>query len=140
MSKKIKELEKYTEASLALAHFKEKNKKLFEQFDALLIAAGEAEEKLKKFVKSDIKGNIANEFIKVTYSPTFKKYYDAEVVLKLTTPKMKKAIEEAGAIVKQIDAVKFEDLVEKGEVPVSIRQEAFREVEQAPRISIKEVK
>jgi len=140
MSKQIKQLEKYTEASKAVANFKEKNAKIFDKFDALLIAAGEAEAELKTYVKENVKGNIANDFIKVTYSPTFKKYYDAEVVLEAVTPKMKKAIVEAGALTQAIDTAKFEELVEKGEVSVEIKQEAFREVEQAPRVSIKEVK
>jgi len=137
---KIKQLEKYTAASLAIANFKEKNAKLFSQFDALLVAAGEAEVELKDFVKSDIKGPIANDFIKVTYSPTYKKYYDAEVVLDLIKPKAKAALVEAGAITQNIDSAKFEELVAKGEIPVEVKQEAFREVEQAPRVSIKEVK
>lgn len=140
MAKKIKQLEKYTEASGKVAAFKEKNAKFFQTFDALLIEAGAAEAELKDFIKSDIKGNVANDYVKVTYSPTFKKYYDAEVVLEAVTPKMKKAIVEAGALSQVIDTAKFEELVEKGEVSVAIKQDAFREVEQAPRVSIKEVK
>lgn len=137
---KIKQLEKYTEASKAVADFKEKNAKLFAKFDGLLLEAADAEAELKTYVKENVKGNIANEYVKVTYSPAFKKYYDAEVVLEAVTPKMKKAIIEAGALTQAIDSAKFEELVEKGEVSVEIKQEAFREVEQSPRVSIKEVK
>lgn len=137
---KIKQLEKYTVASKAVADFKEKHAKIFAQFDGLLLEASDAELELKNHVKENIKGNIANEYIKVTYSPAFKKYYDAEVVLEAATPKMKKALIEAGALSQAIDTAKFEELVEKGEVSVEIKQEAFREVEQSPRVSIKEVK
>ena len=137
---KIKQLEKYTAASLEIANFKAKNAKLFAQFDALLVEAQEAEVALKEYIRTDVKGNISNEFVKVTYSPTFKKYYDSSIVLDLAKPKVRAALEAAGAIVRQIDSAKFEELVERGEVPVEIKQEAFREVEQTPRISIKEVK
>lgn len=140
MAKTIKQLERYTEASQAVADFKAKNIKMFDKFDALLLEASEAEVELKNHVKENIKGNIANEYIKVTYSPSYKKYYDAEVVLEAATPKMKKALIEAKALTQVIDFEKFEDLVERGEVSVSIKQDAFREVEQSPRVSIKEVK
>jgi len=56
---KIKQLENYTVASRAVADFKDKNAKIFAKFDALLIEAGEAESKLKEYVKENIKGNIA---------------------------------------------------------------------------------
>lgn len=137
---KHKALENYTTASKAIVDFKEKNQKLFEKFDALLVDAQEAEDKLKTYIKEEVKGNIANDFIKVTYSPTYKKYYDASVVLEIATPKVKKALIENGALTQTIDNAKFDELVEKGQVPVEIKQEAFREVEQSPRVSIKEVK
>ena len=137
---KIKQLERYTTAAKAVADFKDKHAKIFAQFDGLLIEAGDAEAELKTYVKENVKGNIANDFVKVTYSPAFKKFYDAEVVLEAATPKMKKAMLEAGALTQVIDSAKFEDLVEKGQVSVEIKQEAFREVEQSPRVSIKEVK
>lgn len=137
---KIKQLERYTAASKAVADFKDKHAKIFAQFDGLLIEAGDAEAELKTYVKENVKGNIANDFVKVTYSPAFKKFYDVEVVLEAVTPKMKKAILDAGALTQSIDSAKFEELVEKGQVSVEIKQEAFREVEQAPRVSIKEVK
>jgi len=139
---KIKQLEKYTAASLAVANFKAKHAKIFAEFDALLLHAGEAEAELKDYVKSDIKGNIANEFVRVTYSPSFKKGYDAKIVLKLATPKERKALEAAGALVVKEEIVPdtFEELVEKGEVSVAIKQKSFVETELAPRVSIKEIK
>lgn len=137
---KIKQLERYTAASKAVADFKDKHAKIFAQFDGLLIEASDAEAELKTYVKENVKGNIANDYVKVTYSPAFKKFYDAEVVLEAATPKMKKAMVDAGALTQTIDTAKFEELVEKGQVSVEIKQEAFREVEQSPRVSIKEVK
>lgn len=137
---KIKQLENYTAASKAVADFKEKHAKIFDQFDALLIEQSDAEVALKEHVRENVKGNIANEYIKVTYSPAFKKSYDPDVVLDLATPRMKKAIMAAGALTQSIDSKKFEELVEMGEVSVEIKQEAFREVEQTPRITIKEAK
>lgn len=139
---KIKQLEKYTAASRAVADFKAKHAKIFSEFDVLLLNAGEAEAELKEYVKSDIKGNIANDFVRVTYSPAFKKGYDPKIVLKLATPKLRKEMTEAGALIvkEEIVADRFEEMVEKGTVPVEIKQEAFVETELAPRVSIKEVK
>ncbi len=137
---KIKQLERYTAASIAVRDFKEKNEKVFDKFDALLVEAGEAEAELKEHIKSKVKDNVQNDFIKVTYSQSFSKYYDAEVVLSLVTPKAKAALTNAGAIITKIDGTILEELVEKGMVPVEVRQEAFREVEGSPRVSIKEVK
>lgn len=139
---KIKQLEKYTAASMAVADFKAKHAKLFSELDALLLEAGEAEAALKEYVKTEVKGNIANEHIRVTYSPSFKKGYDAKVVLKLASPKERKAMEAAGALIvrEEVDSTRFEELVEKGQVSVEIKQEAFVETELAPRVSIKEVK
>lgn len=136
---KIKELEAYTEAGKALTKFREKNAGVFAKFDALTLALGEASEALKTAVREKYKDNIANDDIKVTYAPTFKRHYDAGVVLKMATPKQRKALEEGDAIITEIDTANFEELVEKGEVPVEVKQKAFREVEQTPRVIIKEV-
>ena len=137
---KIKQLDAYTEASQSVADFRDKNAKVFAKFDALLLAQGEAEAALKAHVKENIKDNIANDYFRVTYSPSFKKYYDGAKVLELVKPKAKAALEKAGAISINIDTTIFEDLVTKGEVPVEVKQEAFVEIEQAPRVIIKENK
>lgn len=142
MSKKIKQLEAYTAAAQAVEDFKERNAKVFAEYSALLLDMGEKEAALKTYVKEEVKGNIQNEFIKVTYSPAFSKFYDPKVVLKMATPKLRKAMTEAGALVIEEKVVtdKFVEMVEKGDVPVEIRQKAFREKELAPRVSIKENK
>lgn len=135
---KNKKLEAYTQALIAVADFQKKHKKMFEEYRSLQIAVSDAEAELKKEVKTNIKANIANELIKVTYSPAFKKYYDFDVIMEKTTPKQRKALEAANAIIRTLDKSVFEDLVEKGIIPVEIKQAAFREEEMAPRVSIKE--
>jgi hypothetical protein len=139
---KIKQLEAYTEASLAVASFKNKHAKVFAEYNALILKASEAESALKVFVKEEIKGNVSNEFVKVTYSPAYSKYFDPAVVLEMATPKLRKELMAEGAIVieQKVDTEKFTKMVESGAVPVEIKQAAFREKELAPRVSIKENK
>jgi hypothetical protein len=139
---KIKQLEKYTSASMAVAAFKAKHGKVFAEFNALILAASEAEAALKTYVKEEVKGNVSNEFVKVTYSPAFSKFYDPATVLKMATPKLRKEMMANGALVieEKVDKVKFTQMVEEGIVPVEIKQAAFREEELAPRVTIKENK
>lgn len=139
---KIKQLEKYTQASVTIVQFKKKNEKVFAEYNRLLLKASEAESELKKFVKEEIKGNISNDFVKVTYSPAFSKFYDPVIVLDMASPKLKKQLIAEGAIVieQKVDNEKFTKLVESGMVPVEIKQKAYKETELAPRVSIKENK
>ena len=136
---KIKTLEQYTGALVAMAEYRKKHRKVFDELDSLKIRAQDAEEALKTDVKENHKTNIANDKIKVTYSPAFKKWYDIDVVEGMTTPKMRKEMEAVGAITRELDKAKFEDLVEKGIIPVDVKQTAFKEKELSPRVSIKEV-
>ncbi len=137
---KNKKLEAYTQALLAEAAFRSKNNKLFEELNSLQFQIAETEAELKKEVKLNLKTNIANEFVKVTFSPAFRKFYDFDIIMEQTTPKQKKALEDAKAIIRTLDKEAFEDLVEKGLIPIEIKQAAFREIEMAPRVSIKEQK
>ena len=139
---KVKQLEKYTQASVTIVQFKKKNEKVFAEYNRLLLKASEAESELKKFVKEEIKGNISNDFVKVTYSPAFSKFYDPVIVLDMASPKLKKQLLAEGAIVieQKVDNEKFTKLVESGVVPVEIKQKAYKETELAPRVSIKENK
>lgn len=138
--KKNKKLEAYTKALLAEAEFRRKKHKFFDELYSLQLAIEEAATELKKEVKLNIKGNIANEFVKVTYSPAFSKSYDIDVVMEKTTPKQKKLLEANNAIIKSLDKKVFEDLVEQGIIPVEVKQAAFTEKELTPRVSIKEQK
>ena len=137
---KNKKLEAYTKALLTEAAFREQHKKLFEELNSLQYQISETEAELKKEVKINLKTNIANEFIKVTYSPAFRKFYNFDVIMEQTTPCQKKALENANAIIRTLDKKIFEDLVEHGIIPIEIKQAAFEETELAPRVSIKEVK
>jgi len=137
---KIKTLEQYTGAMLEVVKYRKENEKVLDELDSLKIAVQNAEEALKLDVKENHKTTIANEFIKVTYSPAFRKGYKYDVIMEKTTPKMRKALEDANAITHSLDKTKFEDLVEKGVIPIEIKQAAFEEKELAPRVSIKEVK
>lgn len=142
MSKKIKSLEKYTKAMRAIADYREANTEVFDEYDSLLVKAQDAEAELKADVKENHKMNIANDFIKVSYSPAFKKGYKADVILKKVSSKVKKTLIEMGAIVvkEETDKDKIEEAVEKGIVPVKLRQEAYFEEKLTPRVTIKEVK
>lgn len=139
---KVKALENYTEALRKVEQFREKNSKVIATFDALYLALREAETALKVFVKNEVKGNIRNEDVIVTYSPAFKKYYDPRIVLDMVTPSLKKKMIEAGALFleEKVDSVKFTEMVEEGAIPVTIKQEAFKEEELAPRVTIKAAK
>ena len=86
---KNKKLEAYTKALLTEAAFREQHKKLFEELNSLQYQISETEAELKKEVKINLKTNIANEFIKVTYSPAFKKFYNFDVIMEQTTPSQK---------------------------------------------------
>ena len=135
-----KKLEAYTKALLLESAFREQHKKLFEELNSLQYQISETEAELKNEVKINLKTNIANEFIKVTYSPAFKKFYKFDVIMEQTTPSQKKALENANAIIRTLDKKIFEDLVEQGIIPIEIKQAAFEETEMTPRVSIKEVK
>ena len=137
---KNKKLEAYTKALLAESEFRKKHNKLFEELNSLQYQISETEAELKNEVKINLKTNIANEFIKVTYSPAFKKFYKFDVIMEQTTPSQKKALENANAIIRTLDKKIFEDLVEQGIIPIEIKQAAFEETEMTPRVSIKEVK
>ena len=137
---KNKKLEAYTKALLLESAFREQHKKLFEELNSLQYQISETEAELKEEVKINLKTNIANEFIKVTYSPAYKKFYNFDVIMEQTTPSQKKALENANAIIRTLDKKIFEDLVEQGIIPIEIKQAAFEETELAPRVSIKEVK
>lgn len=138
---KIKTLEAYTNAMLAIADFAKKHYKIFDEYNSLKVAAQEAEEALKADVKENHKMNIANDFIRVSYSPAFKKGYRADIILSSVSPKVKKELMDMGAILtkEEVDAKKLEEAVEKGIVPVEVRQKAYEEKELAPRVSIKEI-
>ena len=135
-----KKLKAYTKALLLESAFREQHKKLFEELNSLQYQISETEAELKNEVKINLKTNIANEFIKVTYSPAFKKFYKFDVIMEQTTPSQKKALENANAIIRTLDKKIFEDLVEQGIIPVEIKQAAFEETEMTPKVSIKEVK
>ncbi len=136
---KIKTLENYTAALLEVAAYQKKHNKIFDGIDSLRVNLQEAEQALKTDIKENIKKNVANNFVRATYSPAFSKAYDLVVVDQMTTPKMKKALDEAKAITRTLDKAKFEDLVEKGVIPIEVKQAAFSEKELSPRVSIKEV-
>lgn len=136
---KIKSLEKYTASLLEVAAYQKKHAKVFDELDSLKVNLQEAEVALKTDIKDNLKKNIANNFVRATYSPAFSKSYDLVIVDEMTTPKMKKALNEADAITRTLDKAKFEDLVEQGVIPINIKQAAFKEKELSPRVNIKEV-
>ncbi len=139
---KIKTLEKYTEAMIAIVDFQKKHGKVFGELDELKITVQEAEEALKTDVKENHKMNVANDFFRVTYSPAFSKGYNIDIILKMVKPAEKKKLFDMGAIVieEKTNRDKIEEAVEQGIIPVEIKQAAFEEKELSPRVMIKEVK
>lgn len=135
---KNKVLENYTKIAGEVADFKAENQAVFDEYDALLVQLQEAEIALKAEVRDNVKGHLENQFVRVVYSPAFKKSYDLETVLSMITPKQKSKLTELGGIKQEIDRVIFEDCVKNGIIGVEVQQEAFREEEQTPRIIIKE--
>ena len=135
-----KTLEAYTKAAQAVKAFKENNAKVFDTYNELMLAVSEAEQELKTDVRDNVKDNIANEFVRVTYSPSFRQRYNPDTVLSMAKPKEKKALQEAGAIKTEIDKAKFEGLVELGQVSKDIQNAAYEESPLTPRIIIKENK
>lgn len=133
-------LDKYTKAAQAVAAFKEKHSKIFDEFNSYLEEQEAAELALKKEVRENVKGNIQNEFVRVTYSPAFKTFYDPAIVFEMVKPKQRKAIEDAGALKQEIDRKKFDELVELGVIDKSVAQAAFKEIEMTPRVLINENK
>jgi hypothetical protein len=136
---KIKSLDKYTDAMLALAEFKKKHGKTFDQYDSLKIQMQEAEEILKADVKDNHRMNLSNDFVRVTYAPAFSKGYNVEVMLKMLTPKQKKEFTDFGGIVtkQEVNKEKIDEAVEKGIIPLEVKQAAFEEKELSPRVTIK---
>lgn len=136
---KIKSLEKYTKALKEISDFKEKNESVFDEFDSLQITLQEAETELKNDVRENHKMNIANEYVRVTYSPAFTKSYKSEVLRQLLTPKKFKDLVNMGAIIveEKVDGKVLSEAVEKGIIEVQVQQKAFHEQELAPRVSIK---
>lgn len=138
---KIKSLEKYTEAMLELAEFKKKHGKVFDQYDSLKVALQNADDALKLDVKENHRMNIANDFIRVTYAPAFSKGYNVDVLLANLSPTQKKQLTEMGVIElkQEVNKEKIDDAVEKGIIPIEVKQAAFEEKELSPRVSIKPV-
>lgn len=132
-------LAKYTKAAQAVADFKKKHAKMFDEYSSLLVKEQDAEMELKAEVRDNVKATIANDFIKVTYTPVWRKWYDADIIIGRVSPKVKKQMLDEGVIITkiEIDKKKLEDFVESGKVPAEIKQAAFNEAESTPRITIK---
>lgn len=138
---KIKTLEKYTEAFLAVSDYRKKHSKIFDEYDSLRVKLQDADDELKADVKDNHRMNIANDLIKVSYAPAFSKGYNSRIILDMVTPAVKKKLYDMGAIVveEKADKEKIEEAVEKGIIPTEVKQAAFEEKELTPRVSIKPV-
>lgn len=126
-------LDLYTAAGRRLYEFREKNEPVLTEFDTIISDLHVAEMALKEYAREQ-KKNISNEYVRVTFSPTFKRWYDAGVVI---GSKLKKVVIDK-VIKKEVDKATFEALVEAGEIPNDLKVEAYREQEQTPKIFIKE--
>ena len=126
-------LELYTKVGLKLYEFRKKNSAVLGECDALLNELGSASAALKSFVREEGK-NISNDFVRVTYSPVHRHWYDPDVLL---ASKVKKAVVKE-CLVTEVNKAKFEELVEAGEIPNEVKVDAYREEEQTPKVFIKE--
>ena len=136
MTSKSNPLESYTQKGLELRQFREKNKKVLSAFDSLLVEANAAETDLKNYAREQ-KQNLKNQYVKVTFAPAFRKWYDVDFLLKKASPKLVKVLEKE-CVEKVIDKKRFEELVDEGVVPKELKVEAYRERELLSRVIIKE--
>lgn len=126
-------LDSYTKVGLALHEFRKKHRSVLEELDALINEQSAAGIALKNFAREEGK-NLSNDHVRVTFSPSFRKWYDPDVLL---ASKVKKAVVKQ-CLVQQVDKARFEELVEAGEIPVEVKQDAYREEEQTAKVFIKE--
>lgn len=76
---------------------------------------------------------------RLSVSRPFKSFYDLKAIEKFASKKELGIIEET-AIKKEVDKEKFEELVKSGFISRELKQKAFREEAQTPRVSIVEEK
>ena len=126
-------LELYTKVGLKLHKFRQKNSAVLGECDELISELSAASIALKNYVREEGK-NISNDHVRVTYSPVHRHWYDPAVLL---ASKVKKSIVNE-CITTEVDKAKFEELVESGAIPVEVKQDAYREEEQTPKVFIKE--
>lgn len=126
----------FVEISKQLRKHIEKYRKNFDEFERLTNEKTEAGNILKTAVREE-GVNIESDKVRITYSPAFRKWYDAEILTEKATPKIKKLL-LATCISQAVDKLAFEKLVERGEVPVELQQASFKEEAMAPRVIIKE--
>lgn len=136
MTTNYEALDQLTKVNKKMRKFAQANQPVLEKWEQLQNERNEAESAVKAEARK-LQMNYHNKEFKVTYSPAFRKWYDVTVALKKATPKVRDFI-NAHCIKQEINKEAFEDAVEQGEIPVEIKQEAYREAPTTARILIKE--
>jgi len=115
-------LDRYSQAILAIEKYKEEHKDVFLKLNFLEEAKIKTEWDLKEEVKES-KKDLENAFFKVSYVERWKKWYDYNVF----NDKQKKQLLKSGIAKVEIDKSEFEGAVKAEKIPRSWRVLAFKE-------------
>lgn len=135
MSKQHNALDAYTKLQDRAKSFFKKNQNILTKWETLQNEISQAENAVKMETR-EMQTSYSNKQYKVTYSPAWKKWYDVDFLFNKANPKVVKLI-KLDCLKQEIDKVAFEQLVEQGQIPVELQQEAFREQPMTARVLIK---
>lgn len=83
------------------------------------------------------KEDMRNGNVEVKVAQVWKKWYDPTILRREATPKEWEEIEKC--LETEVDKIRFENLIKEDRVRKELKQNAFREEESTPRVSIKEI-
>ena len=132
-----KALELYTRRVNKAKQFFKDNEAILKEWEGVQNEVTDAENQVK-FEAREKKMTYGNKDFKVVYSPAWKKWYDVVFLLGTASTKVKKIIQE-NCLKQEVDRAVFDKLVDQGEIPVELQQEAFREAPMTARVMIKKV-
>ena len=135
MSKPNDALDAYTKSQDRAKSFFKKNQSILAKWEMLQNEISQAENAVKVETR-EMQMSWSNKQFKVTYSPAWKKWYDVDFLFSKANPKVAKLI-KSDCLKQEIDKAVFEQLVEQGQIPVELQQEAFREQPMTARVLIK---
>ena len=131
----LKAFKRYSQ-NLTKLHALELDPKIVEYLELREKLDGDANV-IKEAAKDNLEG-FENSRVKVSVVRNWKKWYDVDIALAEATPQEKKLIEKQ-CLNREIVKVEFEKLVDENQIRKELKQSAFREEEQSPRVLIKEI-
>jgi len=134
MSKQHNALDAYTKSQDKAKSFFKKNQSILSKWETLQNEISQTENLVKTETR-EIQMSYFNKQFKVTFSPAWKKWYYVDFLLSADSEVVK--LIKADCLKQEIDKVAFEQLVEQGQIPVELQQEAFREEAMTSRVLIK---